>query len=203
MAQLDIIIGQGKHQVFIDASPTHFVEANGMLALNPTFLATFLSFMSPVGSSVSYNGIDLPANYLWEDGSSVSRVIYGTLFNKLTENRGTFTVTSANPGIVTLNAHGLVSGDCFEVTTTGATPTNMVVNTNYYVEYINANTFYFHATQASAIAGTPGGRIDCSAGVQSGTHTLRHCPWGIDGANNFLLPDTGPRVGVNKIIRYQ
>jgi hypothetical protein len=95
------------------------------------------------------------------------------------------TISIASPGVVTLNTHGLATGDCIELTTTGALPTGLSANTNYFVIYNDANSFWLATTLANAIAGT---KINTS-GTQSGTHTLRHCPWGVDGANNFLLPD--------------
>jgi hypothetical protein len=139
----------------------------------------------PVGVSLSYDGIDLPDNYLAEDGSSLSRTTYATLYAAITKSKGTVTISIASPGVVTLNSHGLATGDCIELTTTGALPTGLTANTNYFVVYNDANSFWLATTLANAIAGT---KINTS-GSQSGTHTLRHCPWGIDGANNFLLPD--------------
>ena len=144
-----------------------------------------LGVINPVGVSLSYDGIDIPDNYLAEDGSSLSRTTYATLYAVLTKSLGTVTISIASPGVVTLNSHGLATGDCIELTTSGALPTGLSANTNYYVVYNDANTFWLATTLANAIAGT---KINTS-GTQSGTHTLRHCPWGIDGANNFLLPD--------------
>lgn len=80
---------------------------------------------------------------------------------------GTATITSANPGVVSLNAHGLVAGDRIRFTTTGTLPTNINANTTYFVlsTDITPNTFKFSAT----VSGSP---IDTTAGVQSGVHTL-------------------------------
>jgi len=72
------------------------------------------------------------------------------------------------------------------LTTDNALPTGLSVNTNYYVIYLNANTFNLASTLALAIAGT--GLQTTSAGA--GTHTLRYCPFGISTVNNFLLPNT-------------
>ena len=103
----------------------------------------------------------------------------------MTASKGTCTISIASPGVVTITTHGLATGDCIELTTTGALPTGLTANTNYYVIYVNANTFQLATTLANALAGTA---IDTS-GTQSGTHSLRYCPFGIDGATNFKLPD--------------
>jgi hypothetical protein len=78
-----------------------------------------------------------------------------------------------------------LTGDCISLTTTGALPTGLSANTNYFVIYNDANTFWLATTYANAIAGT---KIDTS-GSQSGDHTLRYNPFRIDGASNFYLPD--------------
>jgi hypothetical protein len=76
----------------------------------------------------------------------------------------TFTVTIASPGVVTLTTHGLLGGEKVILQTTGALPTNLVVNTVYFVKYIDANTFNLAATLGGANINT--------SGSQSGTHTL-------------------------------
>jgi hypothetical protein len=139
----------------------------------------------PVGTSLSYDGIDIPDNYLAEDGSSLSRTTYATLYAVITKSKGTVTFTNATE-LCNLNSHGLATGDCIEFTNSGgALPAELTANTNYYVIYNDANSFKMATTLALAIAGTAINITDDG----TGTHTLRHCPWGIDGANNFLLPD--------------
>jgi hypothetical protein len=138
----------------------------------------------PVGTSLSYDGIDIPDNYLSEDGSSLSRTTYATLFAAITKSKGAVTFTNGTD-LCNLNSHGLATGDCIEFTTTDTLPAELTANTNYFVIYNNANSFKMATTLAKAIAGTA---INIT-NDGTGTHTLRHCPWGIDGANNFLLPD--------------
>jgi len=130
--------------------------------------------------------VNLPVGYLNRDGSPVSRTVYADLFNALTTNKGAFTVTQANPAVFTLNSHGFVGLECVELTTTGALYTGLTANTNYWVIYINANTFYLATSLANAIASTQ----IATSGTQSGVHSLRYCPHGISGASNFLLPDS-------------
>jgi len=129
-----------------------------------------------------------PPKFLLCDGSSVSRSTYSTLYNVITKNKGTVTISIASPGVVTLNNHGFTTGDCIELTTTDALPTGLTKNTNYYVEVKDANTFYLHVARSTAFAGTAGSRINTS-GTQSGVHSLRHCPFGINGETNFKLPN--------------
>lgn len=109
------------------------------------------------------------------DGSAVSRTTYANLFAYLVTSQGfsatgasiasasaTFTVTIASPAVVTATAHGLSTGEPLRLTTTGALPTGLSTGTTYYVEAINANTFY--------LTDVNGTRINTS-GTQSGTHT--------------------------------
>ena len=142
----------------------------------------------PTGIIFPYSGLVAPAGYLFTDGSALNRTTYTNLFNVVTSNKGAFTVTIASPGVFTLNAHGLLTGDCISLSTTGALPTGLAVATNYYVIFVSANTFNLAATFANAIAASPT-RINTS-GAQSGVHTLLYNPWGISGATDFLLPDS-------------
>lgn len=148
-------------------------------------IANFSPVMLPSGSIIPFGGVTVPVGYVWADGSALSRLTYVNLYNALTADKGNFTVSIATPAVVTLNGHGLATGNCVELTTTGALPTGLSVNTNYYVIYVNANTFNLATTFANALAGT---KINTS-GTQSGVHSLRYCPWGISGARDFLLPD--------------
>lgn len=148
---------------------------------------------TPVGTVIESAAISAPTGWLSCNGAAVSRSTYSTLYAAITASLGTVTITSANPGVVSLSAHGLSTGSCIELTTTGTLPTNLAVNTNYYVIYVDANSFRLATSAANAIAGTA---IDTSGGSPSGTHTLRHCPFGISGASDFLLPNRAAVVGV-------
>lgn len=74
------------------------------------------------------------------------------------------TVSIASPGVVTYNGHGFVGGEVIRFTTTGALPTGMTANTNYYVKYVDANTFQ--------LTPVPFGTAINTSGSQSGVHTL-------------------------------
>lgn len=81
----------------------------------------------------------------------------------------TVTISIASPGVVTWNNHGLRSGQKLRLTTTGALPTGLAVDTTYFVFVVDANTFRLSTTRANLQAGT---YINTS-GSQSGTHTAR------------------------------
>jgi hypothetical protein len=76
------------------------------------------------------------------------------------------TMTSANPGVVTLTSHGLANGTRVVFTTTGALPTNITANTVVYF-IVNATTNTFQV--ATTLGGTG---INTTSGTQSGTHTM-------------------------------
>jgi len=149
-------------------------------------VATEVSNILPVGTILPYSGISTPSDFLLTDGSAISRSTYSTLFAAITSAKGAFTVTIATPALVTLNGHGLITGDCISFTTTGALPTGLSINTNYYVIYVNANTFNLATSYANALVPTA---IN-TTGSQSGVHSLLFNPYGISGASNFLLPDS-------------
>lgn len=157
-----------------------------------TYFDTLYSSI-PAGTVIESANLTAPTGWLSCNGAAVSRSTYSTLYAAITASLGTVTITSANPGVVSLSAHGLSTGSCIELTTTGTLPTNLSANTNYYVIYVNANSFRLATSAANAIAGTA---INTSGGSPSGTHTLRHCPFGISGATNFLLPNRLAVVGV-------
>lgn len=145
----------------------------------------------PSGLMMPYAGVTMPTNWLNCDGSAVSRSTYANLFAALCPSLGNPTITIASPAVVTLTAHGLLTGDAVYLTTTGALPTGLSANTIYYAVKIDANTFNLATSRANAYAGT---KINTS-GTQSGTHTINACPYGLgDGSTTFNIPDTRGRV---------
>lgn len=81
---------------------------------------------------------------------------------------GTATISIAAPGVVSLTAHGLSTGDRIKFLTSGNLPTGLLPDTYYYVIEINANSFNVAATyedSANDIKIT-------TTGSQSGVHTL-------------------------------
>lgn len=148
-------------------------------------MSVFAQYL-PSGTLLPFGGYSVPAGFLFCDGTAVSRTTYAALFNAISPSLGTFTVTIATPAVVTLNSHGLQTGDQVYLTTTGALPTGLTANTLYYVIRIDANTFNLATSRANAYAST---KINTS-GTQSGTHTLFVCPYGLgDGSTTFNVPD--------------
>lgn len=145
----------------------------------------------PTGILEPYTGRVAPTGWLLADGSAVSRTTYANLFAAIVPSLGTTTMTIASPAVVTFTSHGFQTGDTLYFTTTGALPTGVSANTLYYAIRIDANTFNLATTLANAIAGT---KINTS-GTQSGTHTLRACPFGLgDGSTTFNIPDARGRI---------
>ena len=84
-----------------------------------------------------------------------------------------FSVTIAAPGVVTSEAHGLILNDKVTLTTTGALPTGLSVDTFYFViegeysdESEDPDTFKLATSKANAEAGT----AITTSGSQSGAH---------------------------------
>ncbi len=100
----------------------------------------------------------------------------------------------ASPGVATLTAHGLFTGQMVYLTTTGALPTGLSANAGYYVIKVDANTFRLATSLANAIAGTA---INTS-GTQSGTHTVRRTFGVGDGSTTFNVPDVQGKVIVGR-----
>jgi microcystin-dependent protein len=144
--------------------------------------------LAPIGSISLFGGpTSPPTGWLSCDGSSLSRTAYPSLFGVLIKSMGTFTVTLATPGVFTLTAHGLTSGDGVYFTTTGSLPTGLSSNTIYFVTVVTVDTFKVSTTYANYVAGT---FVNTSVS-QSGTHTSFRSPWGVPagGTTNFYLPD--------------
>lgn len=148
--------------------------------------------LMPIGAPVPYFGRSAPSgNWLMCYGQAVSRTTYATLFSVIAPTIGVFTVTIASPGVVTLTAHGLNTGEPVYLTTTGALPTGLSANTLYYVIRTGANTFTLATSSANAYSGTA---IN-TTGSQSGTHTTTSCPHGLgDGTTTFNIPDLRGRT---------
>lgn len=159
----------------------------GVTDLSVDIIAALKNYMSAnVGVIRPFSGRATPAGHLLADGTAVSRALYPTLFDKLCYTVGTGTITIAAPGVVTLVAHGFTTGDSLYITTTGALPTGLSVNTLYYAITVTDDTFRLATSRANALVPTP----ITTTGSQSGTHTFVDCAWGLgDGSTTFTLPD--------------
>lgn len=161
----------GSQDITFDVKSAVIAEINGVF---------------PPGISFYYMGPTIPAGFLNEDGSVVSKTTYANLWNALHSEKGSVTITIATPAVLTLAAHGLDTGSRVYLTTTGALPTGLTADTNYWAIRIDANTFNLATSLANAKAGT---KI-ATSGSQSGVHSLVYAPWGTSGSSNFLLPDS-------------
>lgn len=83
---------------------------------------------------------------------------------------GVVTISSATPGVITWNSHGLVAGTPVVFSTTGALPTGLTAGTTYYVVAagLTANAF--------SVAATPGGTAIATTAAGSGIHTAAASP---------------------------
>ncbi len=70
--------------------------------------------------------------------------------------------------VVTVTAHGFLTGTLVTLTTTGGLPAGLATSTNYYVIVLTANTIKFASSQANALAGTA---IDLTT-AGTGTQTI-------------------------------
>lgn len=174
---------------------TGAVSSASMIAagiISDTHISTGFGLVTS-GAITQYAGRTAPSGWLLCDGSAVSRSTYATLFNIVSPTIGTFTTTIATPGVMTLNAHGFLTGAQVYLTTTGALPTGLTANTLYYIIKIDANTFNLATSLANAIAGT---KI-ATTGTQSGVHTLVFCPYGLgNGSTTFNVPSLSGKVAV-------
>ncbi len=132
--------------------PTAFAERSNDLTQGATNKA------GPVAAG-PYQVIDA---FIWND-SGIIRLTRGPKWIKA----GTVTMTIAAPCVVTWTAHGLYDGATVRFTTTGALPTGLAANTDYFATRVDANTFKLSTTLANQVAGT----FITTSGSQSGVHT--------------------------------
>lgn len=168
------------------------VTNNNPNELTPAEKSAVSGLAGMTGIIAPYGGRSAPSGWLLCDGSAVSRTTYASLFAVLVPS-GTFTVTIASPAVFTKTAHGLVAGDKLHFTTTGALPTGLSTNTDYYVIAAGLTADDFQ------VALSPGGAAVVTTGSQSGVHTLYISNFGKgDGSTTFNLPDLRAKVPVGK-----
>lgn len=142
------------------------------------------------GTEVFHTGriSQIPSGWLPQNGVAVSRATYAALFAFWVLSH-TVTMTVASPCVVTWNGHGLDDGDPFTLATSGALPTGLVAGTQYFIKYIDGNSFN--------LALTPGGTSIITTGSQSGTHTGTSALCGLgDGSTTFNTQDKRGRTNI-------
>lgn len=153
------------------------------------------AYIQPTGAVQMFAGGTTPSGWLLCDGTAVSRTTYSALFAVLSPTVGVMTVTIAAPGVATLTTHGLATGDSIYLTTTGALPTGLTINTRYWITKVDANSFKFATTLANALSSTN----ITTTGSQSGVHTVKGASYGIgDGTTTFNVPSLKSAVPVGK-----
>lgn len=166
----------------------------GFYMLTGTVLSQ-LSAIIPSGHTDYFATNFAPAGYLKANGTNVSRTTYAALFAALVTNAGftsqNFTVTIAAPGVFTKTAHGFLGGERLRLSTTGALPTGLNTTSDFFVIFVDANTFRLASSQDNQQTGT----AITTTGTQSGTHSYLQSLWGLgDGTTTFTLPDLRAEV---------
>jgi hypothetical protein len=87
-----------------------------------------------------------------------------TFFGALALSQQTFTITIANPAVVTPATYVPANGTAVILSTTGALPTGLTAGVQYYVVGATGSTFN--------LANVPNGATITTSGTQSGTHSV-------------------------------
>lgn len=172
-----VYLGTAINTTTLDFQPKAIYMPTAVEKASITGLSTFTGAIVPTARRTA------PSGWLLCDGSAVSRSTYSNLFVAIVPT-GIFTVTIASPAVFTKVAHTLVEGDIVHFTTTGALPTGLATNTDYYVisTGLTADTF--------RVSTTRGGTVVNTSGSQSGVHTFFAANYGRgDGSTTFNLPD--------------
>lgn len=188
-AELDAVVGDsgsGGTKGLVPAPGSGDASAQKYLKADGTWDTPSSTSGIPLGSIVASFASTAPEGCILADGSAVSRTTYAALFAHLITDQGfspqTFTVTIASPAVFTKTGHGFKGGERERLATTGALPTGLNTNTDYFVKYIDANTYQVSTSLGGASINT--------TGSQSGTHTYLQSLFGLgDGATTFNLPD--------------
>jgi hypothetical protein len=179
--------------IYYNSSTTDFRGCTGGTWVSLVFAGT------PTGTILATASASLPYGFLEADGSSMSRATYATLFSALDPSLGTFTITNAAPGVITLNGHGLIAGD--HVFFEGGTISGLTADTVYCVVAPTTNTFELGTYTSSTYLTDGANSNQCGAaitttGSQSGTFTMYFSPYGVADSTHFSLPDLRGRVPV-------
>ena len=140
------------------------------------------------GQVIDYLGHTIPAYLLEAYGQSVAAATYPLLFAAMVK-QATITLTTGSPGTVNWTGHGLPINSKVRFRTTGALPTGIVVNTDYFI--ISAG----YTANSFRIAATVGGAAIDLTGSQSGVHTGINAQYGVSNdLSTFSVPDLRGRV---------
>ena len=181
-----------------------------MINVSQTFKNSMKNSSKQVNAYINYNsGVDvvtestgLQSLKLTSHGGlckTIMRQVEGVFFNShdflgkyvnvgvgvllpLIVNSGVVTISIANPCVITLTAHGFLTGSKIQLQTTGLLPTGILVNTDYYVINIDVNTFGIASTYLDSF-----NNINIiTIGSQSSVHTLFYFPLNQFGATEYI-----------------
>jgi hypothetical protein len=159
--------------LFLGSSQVQVISGDATTTANILFPATDWASNFPTAGIVHNSR-------LWAFGNTNNRHTAYASRATNTETTQTFTITIAAPGVATANANGFANGQRVWLTTTGALPTGLSINTPYYIVAVAANTF--------ELALTVGGAAITTSGAQSGVHTVHT---GNMGHEDFHTAATG------------
>lgn len=107
-------------------------------------------------------------------------------------DEGEVTISISTPTLITKTSHGHKTGDMVQFSTTGALPTGLAINTDYFVIKVNDNTFNLASSYINAFNNV---KVNTS-GTQSGTQSMTYFPVGeyttpeyIDYGSFRIVPD--------------
>lgn len=117
---------------------------------------------------------------------------YCTVFETVDDQTGVYqktsvvTISIATPAVVSWTGHGLSINSVLRFTTTGALPTGLAINTNYYI--ISAG----FGIDSFQISSSLGGAAINTSGSQSGVHTARNvCRFYVYEHGDYLVNISG------------
>jgi microcystin-dependent protein len=137
---------------------------------------------------IEYVGHTIPDDLVEAYGQSLSSTDYAALYAAMVKSNAV-TLTLGSPGTVNWTSHGLNVNSKVRFTTSGALPTGLTPNTDYY---ISSSGFTANSFRVSA---TAGGTAIAFTGSQSGTQTAIHAQFGVaNDLSTFSVPDFRGRV---------
>lgn len=128
------------------------------------------SVTASVTTSNQYNIVDI-STVLSTNNVMLETLKYGTVWHKYATKTFTGGDVSLGSDSVNIANHNFPSQLKVRLTTTGALPTGLSINTDYYIIVVDTDSIKFAASRADAEAGTA---VDMSA-IGSGTDTIT--PW--------------------------
>lgn len=143
----------------------------------------FLRFVRAPGDIIHTAATSAPPGTLVCNGLPVSRTAYSDLFAALVTNAGftpqSLQITITVPGTFTKVAHGFNGGERIRLSTTGALPTPLRTDVDYFVIPTGDATFHLSTSERTvSLVGL--------TGTQSGNHSYIQSIWGAWGRREHV-----------------